>query len=256
MIKVPDRHNPKLQGLMEQINADAELAQLWRCANVNAVDRSGMSDHGEVHVHIVANAALRLLRLLAEAGVRPTATVNYSLAQEDCELIVVLGCCLHDVGIAINRDDHERHSLVIAYPKARQLLTGIYPEPTLTVVVSEVLHCVIAHRWDVHTLTLEAGIVKVADALDMSQGRSRIPFEAGQMNIHSLSAQAVEGVVIEKGSDRPVRLAITLNNPAGIYQVDELLKRKLASSTLAPYIEVVASLPEGDERRLIEIHKQ
>ena len=255
MIKVPDRHNPKLQALIELVNSDQELVQLWRCANVNSVDRSGLNDHGEVHVHIVANAGLRLLRLLADAGVKPSVSTNYGLAQEDAELVVVLGACVHDLGIAISREDHERHSLVIAYPKCRQLLSPIQPEPALTILVSEVLHTIIAHRWDVHTLTLEAGIVKVADALDMSQGRSRIPFEAGQMNIHAISAQAVEGVSIEKGVDRPVRLSVTLTNPAGIFQVDELLKRKLANSTLAPYVEVVASLPEGDGRRTIEIYK-
>ena len=43
-------------------------------------------------------------------------------------------------------------------------------------------------------LTLEAGIVRVADALDMAKGRSRIPFERGRVSIHSLSAAAIESV--------------------------------------------------------------
>src|SRR5574337_299721 len=47
---IPARHNPRLQSLVERINADEELWQLWRCANINAVDRLGMSDHGEVHI--------------------------------------------------------------------------------------------------------------------------------------------------------------------------------------------------------------
>ena len=97
---------------------------------------------------------------------------------------------------------------------------------------------------------------KIHLLLDMSQGRSRIPFEAGQINIHSLSAQAVESVRIESGADRPVRVAVTMNDAAGIFQVDELLKRKLDHSTLAPYMEVVASIRKGTESQLVEVYKQ
>ncbi len=254
-LQVPTRHNAKLQQLLERINADAELLQLWKCANIVAVDRSGISDHGEVHIRIAANAALRILRLLMEAGIAPSVVTNYQLAAEDAELIVVLGACLHDLGIAVHRDEHEVYSLILAYPKARQLLAGIYEEPALTAMVAEVLHAVIAHRWDVRCLTLEAGVVKVADALDMTSGRSRIPFETGQVNIHSVSALAVEEVSIEKGVERPVRVAITLSNSAGIFQVDELLKRKLKNSTLAPYVEVVAQVVGETERRLLEVYK-
>ncbi len=66
--KIPLRGNKKLQVLVNRIKADQELFQLWKCANVNAMDRSGISDHGEVHVRIVANAALRIVRLLVKAG--------------------------------------------------------------------------------------------------------------------------------------------------------------------------------------------
>jgi len=244
MLRVPSRHNAKLKAVMDAVNADEELTQLYRCANINAVDRGGMNDHGEVHIQIVANAALRLLRLLLEAGVTPSVVTDYALDNSDAELIVVLAACLHDIGIAIHRYDHERHSLTLAYPKARQLLAPHFAEPTLTIITSEVLHCISAHRSDVGCLTIEAGVVKVADALDMTEGRSRIPFEAGQVNIHSVSAMAVKAVSIEKGEDRPVRIDVLLNSTAGVFQVDELLRRKLQNSTLAPLVEVVARMEE------------
>lgn len=252
--EVPARHNPRLQQLVEKINADEELVQLWRSANINAVDRLGMSDHGAVHIQIVANGALRLLRLLIEAGIQPSSVVDHGLENDDAEVIVVLAACLHDLGIAMHRDDHERYSLIFAYPKARALLEELYDEPARTAVVAEILHAMIAHRWDVRCLTLEAGVLKVADALDMSEGRSRIPFEAGQVNIHSVSARAVEGVRILKGEDRPIRIDVLLNNSAGIFQVDELLRRKLQHSTLEPYVEVVAHIEGEAERRLIGIY--
>ncbi|GAB4566654.1 MAG: HD domain-containing protein [Anaerolineae bacterium] len=252
---VPARHNAKLAALVERINADQELQQLWRCANVNAVDRTGISDHGEVHIRIVANAALRLLRLLVDAGIEPSVVTNYGLTAAEAEVIVVLGACLHDLGIAIHRDDHERYSLILAYPKARELLQGIYDDPERTIIVAETLHAVISHRSDQRCLTIEAGVLKVADALDMTQGRSRIPFEAGQINIHSVSAQAVESVQIERGGERPIRVDITLSNSAGIFQVDELLRRKLNSSTLAPYVEVIAHIEGETERRLLKMYQ-
>ncbi len=254
-LSVPSRHNAKLKGLLEAINHDAELLQLWKCANVNAVDRAGLSDHGPVHVRIVANAALRLLRLLLAAGVEPGVAADYGLTDDEAEVVVVLACCLHDLGIAISRDDHERHSLILAYPKARQLLSGLYAEPTLTILTAEVLHCVVAHHWDARPLTIEAGVVKVADALDMSEGRSRIPFQAGEVNIHSMSAQAISGVRIVPGAERPIGLDITMSNAAGIFQVDELLKRKLDHSPLAPYVEIVAGIKQADGQ-VVEVYRR
>jgi len=253
--EVPTRHNARLQALVERINGDAELWQLWRCANITAVDRLGLSDHGEVHIRIVANAALKILRLLDEANVQPSLVVNYGLTAEDAEVVVVLASCLHDIGIAVHRDEHEIFSVALSYSKARQLLGGLYEEPQLTIMVSETLNSVISHRWDMQCITIEAGVVKVADALDMTAGRSRIPFEAGKINIHSVSALAVEAVNIEKGEERPVKVEIIMSNSAGIFQVDELLKRKLRNSSIAPYVEVVARIEGETERRILGVYK-
>lgn len=254
-MKVSTKGNEKLEALLLAVNEDHELQQFWETANVNAVRRLGMSDHGPVHIQIVANGAVRILRLLIEAGVQPSIVADHGLSEQDAEVLVVLAACLHDVGMAVHRDNHEHYSLILGYPKARDLLARLYEEPALTTMVAEVLHAVISHRADVTPLSLEAGVLKVADALDMTEGRSRIPFESGEVNIHSVSAQAIEAVKIEKGAEVPVRVDILLNNSAGIFQVDELLKRKLASSTLAPYVEVVAHLESESERSILQIHK-
>jgi hypothetical protein len=255
---IPTRHNQKLKTLVERINADEELWQLWRCANVNAMDRAGITDHGEVHIRIVANAALKMQRLLSEAGVQSSVEANYGLARDDAELIVVLAACLHDLGISIHRDDHEQYSLFLARQKLPAYLEGLYDVRERTIMISETLHAMIAHRWDVRCLTLEAGVMKVADALDMTAGRSRIPFEAGSINIHSVSAAAINSVELKRGEERPIRVEITMSNSAGVFQVDELLKRKLKNSSIAPYVEVTALVAgysaEGEsepERRLL-----
>lgn len=254
-LKVSVQGNKKLETLLNIVNSDAELLQLWECANTTAVTRLGMSDHGRVHIQIVANACVKILRLLVSAGVQPSAVADYELTTEDAEVVVVLAACLHDIGMAIHRDDHEQFSLIIGYPKARKILGELYEDPELTIMVSETLHTVISHQWDVRSISVESGVLKVADALDMTEGRSRIPFEAGAVNIHSVSAQAIESVKILAGDERPVRVDIKLNNSAGIYQVDELLKRKLTNSSLAEFVEVVAHLEGQKERALLTEHK-
>jgi len=251
---VPARHNPRLQALVERINADEELWQLWRCANVNAMDRSGISDHGEVHIRIVANAALKLLRLLRDAGHLPSVVVHHHLSVEDAEVIVVLAAALHDLGISIHRDNHEEFSLPLANLKAKELLTDLYAIGERTIIVSEVLHAIIAHHGDVRCLTLEAGVLKVADALDMAEGRSRISFEAGSSSIHALSAAAIDAVTIKKGESRPVRVEVKMSNSAGIFQVNELLRRKLLHSSLAGLVEVVARVESETEKRLLPLY--
>jgi metal-dependent HD superfamily phosphatase/phosphodiesterase len=88
----------------------------------------------------------------------------------------------------------------------------------------------------------------------MSKGRSRIPFEAGALNIHSVSAAAIEGLEIEHGEYKPVRLRVRMSNSAGVFQVDQLLRDKLQGSGLEPYIEVEAFI-EGQEKKLVQDYR-
>jgi len=251
LIRIPARHNPKLQEIIDRMNGDDELYTLWQVMNVNAVQRLGMSDHGPVHLQIVANIALRLLRLIVEHNIQPSVMIHHKLPAEDAEVIVAMASLFHDVGMSIHRIDHELYSLFLASPKIKELLEGIYGIPTRTIILSEILHAIISHRADGRPLTLEAGIVRVSDALDMAEGRSRIPFQEGIVNIHSLSASAIEKIRIEKGDLKPVRIGILMNNSAGIFQVDELLKNKLEGSGLEPYVEVEAVIEGETEKKLI-----
>jgi len=195
------------------------------------------------------------LRLLVKHGVQPSAQRDYRLSADDSEIIVVLAALLHDVGMSIHRRDHEDWSLFLAEPKMRELLEGIYDEPELTVVVSEALQAITSHRADGEPLSLEAGVLRVADALDLAKGRSRIPFERGSVSIHSLSAAAIDEVRITDGETRPVTVEILMNNSSGIYQVDGLLKAKLRGSGLEPYVDVVARIDTEAEKRLVPAYR-
>ncbi|HSJ26297.1 MAG TPA: HD domain-containing protein [Longimicrobiales bacterium] len=249
---VPVRHNDRLREFLDRVNEDDELYALWLAANVNAIERLGMTDHGPVHVKIVMNIAVKLFRLLVEGGVQPSAVRNWSLEPQDAELVVAAASLLHDIGMSIHRSDHESYSLFLAQDRLGHLLSGIYDVRTATVVTSEILHAIIAHRSGGRPLTLEAGIVRIADALDMAKGRSRIPFAHGSVSIHSISAQAIEAVHIEAGAEKPVRLSIDMSNSAGVFQLDQLFRDKLAGSGLEPYIELEARIEGEQEKRLFQ----
>jgi uncharacterized protein len=254
-IRLPVRGNRKLRTLIERVNADRQLKGWWHVANVNAVVRMEINDHSWVHIQIVTNIALKLLRQLAKHGVEAAVIRDYGMGQDDAEVTVALGALLHCVGMAVHRDGHEDYSLFLAEPKVRDLLDGLYEEPEVTVIASEVLQAITSHRNDGKPLTLEAGIVRVADALDMAHGRSRIPFEHGRVSIHSLSAAAIEQVEIGDGDEKPIRIEIRMNNSSGIYQVDGLLKAKLRGSGLEPYVEVTAHIDTEAEKRLVAIYR-
>ena len=251
-LNTPGRGNPKVRAVIERINADDDLYALWLAANVNAVERLGMTDHGPVHVKIVMNIADKLLRLLTEHGVEPSVVKNYQMTVEDAEVVVVVAALLHDVGMSVHRADHEAFSLFIAQAKIREILDGLYDTATASILRSEILHAIIAHRSGGKPLTLEAGIVRVGDALDMAKGRSRISMGIERtMSIHSISAAAIEAVHIEHGEEKPVRLRIEMSNSAGVFQLDELFREKLSGSGLEPYVEVEALIDGEAEKRLV-----
>ncbi len=250
-LNVPCLQNERLRLLVDRIDASPQLDAYWAASNITAIDRLGINDHGPVHIRIITNIGLKLLRLLVEAGITPNAVSDHHLEGADAELIVVLASALHDVGHVIHREEHELMSLVLAAPLIDELLAPIYDPRTLTVVKGEVLHAIYAHQREIPTLTLEAGVVKVADALDMESGRARIPFEVGGPTIHSVSAMAIKKVRLERGTERPIRIAIEMSNSAGIYQLDSLLREKLLHSSLSPYVEVEGNVV-GEEKKILQ----
>jgi hypothetical protein len=254
-IRVPTRGNKKLRTLIERVNEDKQLKGWWHVANVNATVRMEINDHSWVHIQIVTNIALKLLRQLTKHGVEPSLVRDYGMSRDDAEIVVTLAALLHCVGMAVHREGHEDFSLFLAEPKIRDLLDGLYEEPELTVISSEVLQAITSHRDYGKPLALEAGLVRVADALDMAKGRSRVPFERGRVSIHSLSAAAIEDVVITDGEAKPIGIEIVMNNSSGIYQVDGLLKSKLTGSGLEPYVEVIAHIDTEAEKRLVPLYR-
>jgi metal-dependent HD superfamily phosphatase/phosphodiesterase len=250
-IHVPISGNELLEKALEVINDNSEIKTLWKIININAIDRLGMSDHGPVHVQIVANIALRLTRILTKNNVEMSITTYYDLSDKYAELVVLLASLFHDLGMSISREGHEEFSLFLANDILHRILDFLPVEERI-VVISEVLHAIIAHRSGGKPYTIEAGIVRVADALDMSEGRSRIPYQTGNVDIYSVSAAAIDRIEITEGEDKPIQINILMNNSAGLFQVDELLKRKLSGSGIDKYVKVRALIERRREKKLLK----
>jgi len=250
-IHVPSRSNSLQEKALTVINQDIEIKTLWRISNVNAIDRLEMSDHGPVHFQIVANIATRLARILVKHNVEMSIVKNYGLSNDHAELVILLASIFHDLGMSIHREGHEGFSLFLANNILHRILEFLNIEER-TIVISEVLHAIIAHRSGGTPYTIEAGIVRVADALDMSEGRSRIPYELGIIDIHSISAAAINKVEITEGAKKPIQINIFMNNMAGIFQVDELLKQKMVGSGIEKFIIICLYLEEDQGQKLIK----
>ena len=238
VFNIPFRNNAKLKHVIDKVKEDVKLQTFWKCANVMAIDRVGYTDHGPTHVKIVANLALKLLRILMARQVEPSIVRYYGMKNEDAEVVVVLGAIFHDLGMVVIRNDHEKYSVLIALDFIEKCLTPIYSEEERAIISSEVLHAIVAHEQPNEPLTVEAGIVSIADALDMEAGRARIPFESGKIDIHAVSALSIEKVEIIEGGKKPITIKITMSNSAGVFQIDELLKPRIENSGLQEHFHI------------------
>jgi uncharacterized protein len=261
IFNIPYRSNPKLKVVMEKVKEDKKLKTYWRCANVMAIERMGYTDHGPTHVKIVANLSLKLLRILVEKKlITPSIVENYGLTNDDAEVVVVLGSIFHDLGMIVQRRDHEKYSAFLALEFFDKFLTPTYSEEEKAIITSEVLHAIVTHEDPpskeptCKILTKEAGIVGIADALDMEAGRARIPFQSGKVDIHAVSALSIEKVDIEvnEGHGKPINIKIKMSNSAGVFQIDELLKPRIVNSGLEQFFHVIAEITGEKETRIIE----
>ena len=244
---------PKALRVWEAVKKNPEVAASWEMANYIAVRKMKYSDHGEAHAKIVAANALKMLDLLEEAGVEPDIVRDGLGDRDDARVVVLLAALLHDIGNQVDREGHGFYSAVLASGVVNRLLSTVYEDPCKrTVIKGFILHAIHTHMEEALSRTIEASVVKVADGTDMTKGRSRLPFDMGNVNIHTVSAMSIERVEVARGSERPVEIRVYMINSAGIFQVEEILYRKLESSAITDYVDILAvTVPEGspvDER--------
>ncbi|TQQ82569.1 HD domain-containing protein [Halonotius terrestris] len=237
----------RLNELLPVITADPEITTYLEAQNVNAVTRLRYSDHGPKHIEIVRNRALRLYELLKRGGVAFNGASDQGLDESFEPVIILLAATLHDIGHVVHRHDHSYYSIPLAADVLDRILMDRYSVDTAVRVKAEVLHAILCHHTEETPLTTEAGIIRIADGLDMERGRSRIPYEHGGRGINTISSQAIEEVRLKEGEDRPVLVEIEMINAAGVYQVDNLLKAKLEDSLLEDHVRIVALNTKGDD---------
>ncbi|MFB6140563.1 MAG: HD domain-containing protein [Halosimplex sp.] len=230
----------KLNEVLDALEADEEVQTYLDAQNVNPVARMRYNDHGAKHVGIVRDRALTLYELLYEGDVAFNGAADQGLETADEPVIVALAATLHDIGHVVHRDDHPYYSIPLAADLLDRFLDEWYDTADAVRVKGEVLHAILCHHTEETPLTTEAGIVRIADGLDMERGRSRYPYERGGRGINTVSSQAIESVQLKRGDGSPVLVEIEMHNAAGVYQVDELLKAKLKGSGLEEYVRIVA----------------
>ena len=235
--------SPLLVESFNLLQEDIEVQSYLRMANIMAVKRLGYNDHGPVHAKIIAGSALEIFKLLT-SRLEPSSVVHGVCGYDDAQLIVLLGAFLHDVGNAVHRIDHEQSSAFLSTGILDRILNRVYHDDHELAyrVKCEVLHALFSSNDSVPCLSVEAGAVTIADGTDMAEGRSRVPYLSGKNDIHSISAQAITKVEILRGTEKPVSIQVSMENPAGIFQIEEVMGRKIRSSGVPELVEVIATM--------------
>ena len=249
-IRVPLLNNHLLKKVVEKVNQDKKLINFWNIINFKAINRWCLTDHGPTHFQIVANTGLRILRLLTKKGVKMSVAEDYGLTENHSELIVFLASIFHDLGMIIDIDEHEKYSVLLCYQFLDQYLDFLNLNEK-NIIIVETLYAILHHQNDKIPKTKEAGILKIADGLDISEGRSRIPYQKGIINTLSISAQAIKNITIKEGEKRPVKIEILMTNSSGIFQIDYLLKERVKKSGIAQFFELKAYIKRKEEKKLI-----
>ncbi len=248
LLKEFTKNNPWLRKAYEVIASDIEVRELWFMSNVMAVKRLKYNDHGPVHAEIAAGAALQLYKQLLDYGVESSLIADGVISDRGVAwLIPLYGGLLHDIGNSIHRDLHEKLGALLAKPILDRVLRELIDDPAILVRVrQEIMHSIHCTAYDTPCLTVEAGCVSVGDGLDMAEGRARVPYRLGQVNIHSVSALSIKRVEVVDGDKTPIRINVYMDELAGVFQVDEVLMPKLEKTPLRDFIEIAVIVGERE----------
>ena len=242
---------------LKMLLADEELQAAQEYANTVSIVRLGYNDHGPVHMRTVTYNAVLMLELLKKAGIKTSLESDECGDFEDSLMAVILGAILHDLGMGMGRHNHELHSTIMALPIIDNLLSHVYGNDLHKKVMirAVALEGIAGHMGTISISSLEAGIVQVADGCDMTKGRARIPISLHHApragHIHQYSASSIENVQIIKGEEKPIRVDVHMSSEVGLFQVEEVLLHKIASSTAKTHIELFAQVRDEKPKKYL-----
>jgi len=230
--------NSKALEMYQYLKNSPKVQSYLRTANRMAVSRLGYTDHGPVHAEVATWNAIKIFNILDDTF-RPNVVAEGIGDTDDARLIVLASTYLHDIGMTVHREEHYQASLQLAVPILEPKLEAIYSDPALaTDIMSFIMHGIYSHDDDTQCLTLEAGITKLGDGSDLTKGRTIVPYHKGKVDIHSVSALAINNVILEKGKKKPLRITVAMDNPAGVFQVQAVLEKKILTSGLRDQVGI------------------
>ncbi|ASJ03912.1 metal-dependent phosphohydrolase [Thermococcus barossii] len=223
-------NDEELYGMYER--AFREYHYYFETTNYIVLNVYGFNDHGPIHVLLTTRRALELLNIIEKFGIQTTAE-KLGKPFRWSRFIVAFGALFHDVGNMIHRINHYEFSVFLAEPIIDALVREFESNDPL-LLKALTLNAIYTHDEAVPCTTIEGSLVTIADGCDMEAGRSRLVHKKDKVDIHAVSALAIERVEIREGNEeQPILIEIWMKHPAGIFQVDEILTKKVKSSLLA-----------------------
>jgi metal-dependent HD superfamily phosphatase/phosphodiesterase len=237
--------------------ANEELQASQEYANTVSIIRLGYNDHGPVHMRTVTYNAVLMLDLLKKAGIKTSLESDGCGTYDDSLIAVMIASMFHDLGMAMGRQNHELHSMVLSLPIIDRVLDQVYHDDLhkRVMIRALALEGIAGHMGTINISSLEAGIIQVADGCDMTKGRARIPISISHITrvgqIHQYSANSIEDVNITAGIEKPIRIDVNMSSEVGLFQVEEVLMHKIAQSTAKQHIELYAQVTNEETRRYL-----
>lgn len=215
--------------LAQALADDPPYESTMEAANSLVVNRMGYSDHGRTHALVTATNAMMIFQAGLKLGWEPVFGTK-----SDSAVIVALGSLLHDAGNSIARERHWEWGISVAQPLLERLLARAYPAERRQKMILNILEVVYTHDQSVEAYSLEGSIVKIADGMDCEAGRSRLPAKfLNPQSRHHHSSEAIDFVHLGPvAAGQPLRIWAELNDKAGIFQLEEVLAKKIETSVL------------------------
>lgn len=240
--------------VLKELIADAEIEAVQNYANNVSIVRLGYNDHGPVHMRTVCRNALKMLKILHQAGIETSLETEQAGTFSDSVTAVILSGFFHDFGMTIGRQDHELYSGILAQPIIDRVLTKFLPEKSdlnrRVIIRSMAMEGILGHMGTRRIHSIEAGLILIADGCDMTKGRARIPMELNTKpsvgDIHKYSANSIESVKIHHGSEKPIQIEVFMSSDVGFFQIEEVLIPKINCSPAKGFVELFAGV-EGKE---------